>query len=84
MADPIGFQLARPLMPTEKDLTDAFERLLERDFPNPDRTGCPGQDALSRFVACPNAPELSILLEHVRRCAPCFEELKRLREKAER
>jgi hypothetical protein len=84
MAGPIGFHLTRTLMPTEKDLTDAFERSLRRDFPNPERTGCPGRDALSRFVACPNAPELSLLLEHVRRCAPCFDELKRLRVKAER
>jgi hypothetical protein len=68
-------------MDIEKDLIDTFESLVRRDFPNPGRIGCPGHDALARFAARPGDPEISMLLEHVTQCAPCFDELKKLRGK---
>jgi hypothetical protein len=72
----------RVLMDIEKDLIDAFETLLHRDFPNRERIGCPGHDALTKFAARAGDPDVSMLLEHVRQCAPCFSELKKLRGKA--
>jgi hypothetical protein len=76
----IGFHPRRIVMATEKDLIGAFESLVRRDFPNPQRVGCPGSEDLARFVARPSVPEFSLLLEHVRQCAPCFAELKKLQE----
>lgn len=69
----------RAFMDLEKDLTDAFERMVLRDFPNPERVGCPSSDAFTKFALRPSAPEFSMLLKHVRRCAPCFSALKELR-----
>lgn len=66
-------------MNTEDDLIDAFERLVHEDFPNPQRVGCPGSDALAQFAVHPADPELATLLAHIRQCAPCFDELKQLR-----
>jgi hypothetical protein len=67
-------------MDSEKDLIEAFERVVHRDFPNPDRVGCPGREALAKLIRLSSDAELSHLLEHVRKCAPCFDELKELRK----
>jgi hypothetical protein len=67
-------------MDSEKDLIEAFERVVHRDFPNPDRVGCPGRGALAKLIRLPSDTELSHLLEHVTKCAPCFDELKELRK----
>lgn len=67
-------------MDPEKELIDAFERMVRREFLNPERIGCPGLNQLRLLVEpAPNC-ELSRVLEHVRRCAPCFDELKELRK----
>ncbi len=66
----------------EKDLIDAFERVVHKDCANPQRTGCPGQDALAKLAAHLENPELAQVLAHIRQCAPCFDELKRLRKQA--
>ena len=65
-------------MDREKDLTEAFESLLHKDFPNSERVGCPGRDALTNLFASPQNPALSAILDHVRQCGPCFDELKKL------
>ena len=67
-------------MDTEKDLIDAFESVVHEDFPNPQRIGCPGRDVLAKFVACSADPQFALLLAHIRQCAPCFMELKELRQ----
>ena len=42
--------------------------------------GCPGREVLAQLARLPLDRELSHLLEHVRKCAPCFDELKQLRK----
>jgi hypothetical protein len=67
-------------MDSEKDLIDAFDNVVHRDFPNPERLGCPGREVLAQLAHPPADTQLPHLLEHVRRCAPCFDELKELRK----
>lgn len=69
-------------MGSEKELLDAFERIIHEDFPNPQRIGCPGHEALLRLAERSGHVKQPGLLAHVRRCAPCFDELKELRGKA--
>lgn len=73
------FGAGRAIMNTEKDLIDAFQRTVHEDFPNPERIDCPGQDQIVRFAANPADLEFVRLLAHIRQCAPCFDELKKVR-----
>ena len=68
-------------MGSEKELLDAFERIIHEDFPNPQRIGCPGQEALARLAEQSEFIRQKRLLDHIRQCAPCFDELKELRRK---
>ena len=68
-------------MDSEKELLDAFDRVVHEDFPNPGRIACPGREVLLKLVRQPADAELTVLLAHVRQCAPCFDELKELRSK---
>ena len=70
-------------MEYEKELLDAFERVIHEDFPNPQRIGCPGRGALSKLAEGTRHVQQTRLLAHVRQCAPCFDELKELRREAE-
>ena len=63
----------------EKDLIDALESLVHKDFPNAERVGCPGREVLARFAAHPAHQEVATLLAHIRQCSPCFDELKEQR-----
>lgn len=66
-------------MDEEKDLIEAFDSVVHKEFPNPRRIDCPGDDLLAKLAAQPGDPQLAWILTHVRRCAPCFDELKNLR-----
>lgn len=66
-------------MDIEKELLDAFDRVVHNDFPNPQRIDCPGNEILQRLARQPADAELTHLLAHIRQCAPCFDELKELR-----
>ena len=66
-------------MDREKDLIDAFENVVHSDFPNPERVGCPGCEVLAQLVRQPADAQVCHLLEHVTKCAPCFDDLKELR-----
>lgn len=68
-------------MDIEKELLDAFDRVVHEDFPNPQRINCPGRDALRRLAQQPVDTQVGQLLAHIRQCAPCFDELKELRSK---
>ena len=68
-------------MNLEKQLSDAFDRVVHEDYPNPERVNCPGRSALQKLAAEPEAvPDASILV-HIRQCAPCFDELRELRRR---
>ncbi len=54
-------------------MLDALGRGLVREFPNPDRTGCPGSDVLKR-IASHEMPlaEAEKWLDHLTSCSPCY------------
>ncbi len=57
----------------EQRLLKMAQRTVGSDFPNPDRIGCPGSDALKalvrRRVSVLNTDEI---VDHIATCAPCF------------
>ena len=68
-------------MGSEKELLEAFERIIHEDFPNAQRIGCPGPETLAKLAGESGHPQPKRLLDHIRQCAPCFDELKELRRK---
>ena len=69
-------------MGSEKELLDAFERIIHEDFPNSQRIGCPRQEVLAKLAEESGHIQQKRLLDHIRQCAPCFDELRELRRKA--
>lgn len=61
------------------DLILAFDRAVHEDHPNPERVGCPGRPALTTLAKQPAKTRPGSLLEHLRNCAACLDELKELR-----
>lgn len=67
---------------TEKDLLEAFARVIRDDHPNPQREQCPNPSVLQQIAAAP-ANEMLInesTLRHISHCWPCLNDLKKLRE----
>jgi hypothetical protein len=60
---------------------DALGRGLLKEFPNPERTGCPGSDVLKR-IACRRMPltEAEKWLDHLGACSPCYGDFSRFRK----
>jgi hypothetical protein len=54
-----------------------FEDVYLNAYPNPDRVGCPGLDAL-RGLASKELPIGHPAREHIARCSPCFQEFRAL------
>ena len=69
-------------MGSERELVEAFERIIHEDFPNPQRVGCPGDETLLKLAEGSGDVRQRRLLAHVRQCAPCFDQLKELRSKS--
>ncbi len=69
-------------MGLEKELLDAFDKVVHEDFPNPQRVACPGREVLLKLAHHAADAQLAHLLPHIRQCAPCFDELKEMRQKA--
>jgi hypothetical protein len=61
------------------DLITAFDRAVHEDHPNPERVGCPGRPALTTLAKEPATVRPDSILEHIRNCAACLDELKELR-----
>jgi hypothetical protein len=63
----------------EKRILDVFNRGLLKEFPNPDRTGCPGSDVLRR-IATRQMPfsEGQEWLDHLGSCSPCYSDFLQL------
>ena len=57
----------------EKRLLDALGRGLLKEFPNPERAGCPGSHVLKR-IASHEMPlsEAEKWLDHLTSCSPCY------------
>ena len=61
------------------DLVAAFGRRVHEEHPNPERVGCPGRPALTMLAKEPATIRSDSILEHIRNCAACLDELKELR-----
>lgn len=58
---------------------DPIEELLLRAYPNPERKGCPGPEAI-RALANKTVPPDDPAWQHIWKCSPCFAEFKELRD----
>jgi hypothetical protein len=67
----------------EKRILDLLGKGLSRDFPNPQRVGCP-DSALLRRIALRKVPlsEADRWLTHFSSCSPCFQEFTQFRKQA--
>jgi hypothetical protein len=54
-------------------LLDALGRVLSKDFPNPDRVGCPNRDVLKGLASRKlSLAEAEPWMDHLGKCSPCF------------
>jgi hypothetical protein len=51
---------------SEKELVDAFERVIHKDIPNPQRINCPGHHSLLRLATYADDAQSGSVLAHVR------------------
>ena len=67
----------------EQRILDVLERGLSREFPNPDRIGCPGS-AVLRGIAFHKLrlAEVHQWMDHLSTCSPCYQEFTQLRKQA--
>jgi len=68
-------------MTLEDELFEAFDRVVHEDYPNPERVNCPGHSALQKLASESQAVHWASTLVHIRQCAPCFDELRELRQR---
>jgi hypothetical protein len=66
------------------DLIAAFGRRVHEEHPNPERVGCPGRLVLSTLANQPEALQADSILDHVKQCAACLDELGALRVSSKR
>ena len=64
----------------EKRILDALGRGLLKEFPNPNRVGCPGSEVLKQ-IASRGMPlsEAEPWLNHLGSCSPCYRDFSQLR-----
>ncbi len=66
-------------MRDEKRILDALGRGLLKEFPNPDRAGCPGSDVLRKIASHEMPlPEAEKWLDHLTSCSPCYRDFTEL------
>ena len=66
---------------TERRILHALGRGLLKEFPNPERVGCPGADILKRITSHEMPlSEAEKWLDHLTSCGPCYADFKRLQE----
>jgi hypothetical protein len=61
----------------EKELISAFERVTAREYPNPNRLGCPASAKLKQ-IAEPGAKVSADIVDHLGKCWPCVQDLRQL------
>ena len=68
---------------SEQRILDVLTQGLSREFPNPDRIGCPGP-AVLRGIASQKLrlAEVHHWLDHLSACTPCYQEFTELRKQA--
>jgi hypothetical protein len=57
--------------PSEKALLQLLKQHLQRDYPNPRRSGCPPEQSLVRLAERPLTGKSSIV-RHLFHCSPCY------------
>jgi len=69
----------------EKRALDALGRGLLKEFPNPERVGCPGSELL-RGIASRKVPlaQAEPWLNHLTSCSPCYRDFNQFREADQR
>ena len=67
----------------EKRILDVLARGLSREFPNPERVGCPDSSIL-RGIASHKLPlsEAAPWFDHLSACSPCFQDFNKFRREA--
>jgi len=66
-------------------MLDALGRGLLKEFPNPERIGCPGAGVLKKIASHEmHLSEAEKWLDHLGSCSPCYADFKRFREAFER
>jgi hypothetical protein len=69
----------------EKRILDALGRGLLKEFPNPDRAGCPGSDVLRRIAS--HEMPLAVAekwLDHLTSCSPCYSDFSQFQAATQR
>ena len=61
------------------ELIAAFDHRVHEDHANTERVGCPGRPTLTTLAKKPATVRSDSILEHIRNCAACLDELKELR-----
>src|SRR5579884_2535181 len=59
-------------------IQDIVQQAILREFPNPERKGCPGTEVLRELANRPR-PTRDAAWEHVTHCSPCYREFLDLR-----
>jgi hypothetical protein len=71
-----------PARRSEKRLVKMAGEAARRDFPNPERIGCPGSDAVDAVAGRHlSFPDFDNIVDHIATCAPCFAEYNRKRHR---
>ncbi len=72
-------------MRDERRILDALGRGLLKEFPNPERIGCPGAEVLKK-IASHKMPllEAEKWLDHLGSCSPCYGDFSKFREASQR
>jgi hypothetical protein len=66
-------------------MLDALGRVLSKDFPNPERVGCPSRDLLKALASRQlSLAEAEPWMDHLGKCTPCFRDYMELRRLGER
>ena len=69
----------------ERKILELASEYVRSGFPNPERLGCPGSEAL-KSIAGRNLkfPEAEDIVDHIATCSPCFVEYKAIRRRSRR
>jgi hypothetical protein len=77
---------ARQFTPREeRRLLEVAADYVRSGFPNPERLGCPGSEALKSIAGRHlNFPEAEDIVDHIATCSPCFLEYNAIRRRSRR
>jgi len=62
----------------DQRLREALREAYARDFPNPERHGCPGTPTLQKLARRKMFPNAQEVVSHISHCSPCSKELTEL------